>query len=235
MTPDIDFHWDKDEDLTDSGGPPLHPHLSTVTYLGDVGAPTLIIERAPGCPYAAVACGESDPETSDPRGAVACTYVSQPRTGKHLVFDGRWLHGAPAALAAEPLTTTRITFLANVWLHYTPMGLQRLPRVEVKRRNFGTQRIPFECRAVLPVIEHQVDEKAANHQFAFGPNGDDFALHLSMPNLSSAIVPQEASLPRDSGHHLLQFARGAAKVTAAGDDDDEANAPTQAAAKRRKK
>jgi hypothetical protein len=88
---------------------------------------------------------------------------------------------------------------------------------------------------VLPVIKHQVDEKATNHQFAFGSNGDDFALHLSMPSLTAAIVPTDASSPRDSGHHLLQFARGAANVTAAADDGNEANSAKQGAAKRRKK
>ena len=44
----IGFHWDQDEDLMDSEGLSLCPQISTITYLTDVGAPTLILDaRAP--------------------------------------------------------------------------------------------------------------------------------------------------------------------------------------------
>jgi hypothetical protein len=40
--------WDKDEDLVDDYGVNVHPAISTVTYLTDCGAPTLVLNhRAP--------------------------------------------------------------------------------------------------------------------------------------------------------------------------------------------
>ena len=43
----ISFHWDKDEDLRImcGGNTYLHAHVSTVTYLTTVGAPTLAVNR----------------------------------------------------------------------------------------------------------------------------------------------------------------------------------------------
>ena len=43
----IGMHWDKDEDLVDQQGINIHPHLSTVTYLSDAGAPTLVSKWRP--------------------------------------------------------------------------------------------------------------------------------------------------------------------------------------------
>jgi len=42
---DIGMHWDKDEDLVDQQGINIHPQISTVTYLSDHGAPTLVLQR----------------------------------------------------------------------------------------------------------------------------------------------------------------------------------------------
>lgn len=41
----IQFHWDTDEAAVEQHGVHLHPHLSTVTYLSDCGAPTLVLDR----------------------------------------------------------------------------------------------------------------------------------------------------------------------------------------------
>ena len=37
------FHWDRDYGLEESEGLCLYPHLATVTYLSDVGAPTIVL------------------------------------------------------------------------------------------------------------------------------------------------------------------------------------------------
>ena len=51
----IGMHWDKDEDLVDQQGINIHPLLSTVTYLSDAGAPTLV-SQAEACRVVGFMC-----------------------------------------------------------------------------------------------------------------------------------------------------------------------------------
>lgn len=41
----ISFHYDKDETLHAQTGVHIFPHVSTVTYLTDVGGPTMVIDN----------------------------------------------------------------------------------------------------------------------------------------------------------------------------------------------
>jgi len=86
----ITFHWDKDEDLRllCGGTTYVHPHLSTVTYFTAIGAPTLVAE---GFRIHNLTGEWRPPETAD-----AAAFLSWPHTGKHLSFDGRYLHAAPS-------------------------------------------------------------------------------------------------------------------------------------------
>jgi hypothetical protein len=98
----ISFHWDKDEDLRllCGGNTYVHPHLSTVTYLTDFGAPTLAFNIRihsltgewimPNC--------RSDKMDSGFEQSKVKGFLSWPKFGKHLSFDGRYLHAAPADL-----------------------------------------------------------------------------------------------------------------------------------------
>ncbi|KAJ1638388.1 hypothetical protein T492DRAFT_225415 [Pavlovales sp. CCMP2436] len=72
-------------------------------------------------------------------------HVSWPRTGKHIAFDGRWLHGAPDSIPAAPRPGSRThpgssrtpggaggaekrcSFLVNIWLNHKPIGSERCP------------------------------------------------------------------------------------------------------------
>tara|TARA_B110001452_G_scaffold150988_2_gene125657 strand:- start:4118 stop:5149 length:1032 start_codon:yes stop_codon:yes gene_type:complete len=113
----IGFHWDRDYELHYDQGVCVHPHVATVTYLSDTGAPTVVLPVASPAEADAVAescCGPL-------RGAHACW----PRVGRHLAFDGRMLHGAPTDLAAGPPPgdgTKRVTLLVNCWLNHVPWG-----------------------------------------------------------------------------------------------------------------
>lgn len=107
---DIGWHWDRDYGLEGDTGYKLHPHLGTVTYLSNVGAPTMVLQDAI--------------EGSGDR--VSGLHVSFPKVGKHMAFDGRWLHGAPSDLAAlmpPPEKSVRYTFLVNVWLNHKPLNV----------------------------------------------------------------------------------------------------------------
>ena len=144
----ISFHWDKDEDLRllCGGNTYVHPHLSTVTYLTCLGAPTVCLNyRVDNWTGAVVA--------PTPKEGVEA-YVSFPRAGKHLSFDGRFLHAAiPDFLEdgeferqyAMPSCETdgekgtaqvstrdrrrhrRVTFLVNIWLNYKPFNVELFP------------------------------------------------------------------------------------------------------------
>ena len=86
--PSLGLHWDSDEEHKAEVGEHLPPWLATVTYLGAQGAPTLIL------PAAADADGHTVPLPA------MGGFLSWPRPGKHLAFDGRLLHGTLHALAA---------------------------------------------------------------------------------------------------------------------------------------
>ncbi|CAN0470561.1 unnamed protein product, partial [Scytosiphon promiscuus] len=57
-------------------------------------------------------------------GESAKAWISRPSLGKHICFDGRYLHAAPADLASGGgggrTSRTRVTFLVNVWLNHAP-------------------------------------------------------------------------------------------------------------------
>ena len=145
----ICFHWDKDEDLRllMGGNMYIHPHISTVTYLSDFGAPTMALNYRVNA-----LTGEyvipSDEESVE-------GYISWPRCGKHLSFDGRFLHAAPADFMQKGMfkkqietpmnqipkdllgddahckimmrRCRRVTFLVNIWLNYKPFNVDVFP------------------------------------------------------------------------------------------------------------
>jgi hypothetical protein len=86
----ISFHWDKDEDLRLLAGGSLyvHPYLSTVTYFTNLGAPTMTVN----CRIDTFNGEWMLPEQNQG------SFVSWPKQGKHLSFDGQFLHAAPSNL-----------------------------------------------------------------------------------------------------------------------------------------
>ena len=141
----ISFHWDKDEDLRLAMGGNLyiHPHLSTVTYLTDLGAPTTALNYRID-PTSGVYI---EPSSQDENPSA---YISWPKQGKHLSFDGRLLHAAPGDLLKRGefvqqcnFDTTgisdekekhvvqrrhrRVTFLVNIWLNFKPINVRVFP------------------------------------------------------------------------------------------------------------
>jgi hypothetical protein len=139
----ISFHWDKDEDLRlmCGGSMYIHPHLSTVTYLTNLGAPTMVLSKTVN-PMTGEVIVEGEGGTSG--------FISWPQNGKHLSFDGRYLHAAPSDLMEEGMFDKqcafevtpnmndkdkkilerrhrRVTFLVNVWLNYKPFNVNAFP------------------------------------------------------------------------------------------------------------
>lgn len=138
---EVGMHFDADYGLESQiANFLLHPRVATVTYLSDIGVPTLIFDKKSPPP--------SDVEKKSLGGDIHKAWLSHPRFGKHVAFDGRLLHGAPGeffpaaadvADASEPktkkakveetesnkqqnsLSGKRITFLVNVWLNHCPI------------------------------------------------------------------------------------------------------------------
>lgn len=124
----------------------LHPRVATVTYFSDIGVPTLILDKRPPLP--------NDPEKQSLNGSINKAWLSHPRMGKHIAFDGRLLHGAPGEyLPSTSMANTsgqddeyepkakklkladdntiamngkRITLLVNIWLNHCPLESEPL-------------------------------------------------------------------------------------------------------------
>jgi hypothetical protein len=134
----ICFHWDKDEDLRIACGGNLyiHPHVSTVTYLTSHGAPTMVVEHArihnvlgswilPPSTLTPTRSADNkdmnetkeEQQEEERHHDYYKSFISWPSAGKHLSFDGRFVHAAPsnlllpatAAVAAVVNKTTATT------------------------------------------------------------------------------------------------------------------------------
>jgi hypothetical protein len=137
---EVGWHFDADYGL-EAQAPNLllHPRLATVTYLTDYGAPTVVLNVKSPAP--------SDTDKKSLEQSVDRVWLSSPKIGKHMAFDGRLLHGAPAtffppshAAAAPPvephpkrikldsasLSRKRVTLLVNIWLNHCPLDAEPL-------------------------------------------------------------------------------------------------------------
>ena len=136
---EVGLHFDADYGLEDqASGLLLHPRLATVTYLSDYGAPTVVFQKRSPPP--------DDREKTSLQGDIAKAWVSHPAIGKHIAFDGRFLHGArffpsstlptpggkdetsfkEPALKKAKLDRVRYTFLVNVWINHCPLDAEPL-------------------------------------------------------------------------------------------------------------
>ena len=168
----VGWHWDKDYHSELCEGQNIHPHLATVTYLSDIGAPTMIVPQKTAGSYVS---SQDYINTSDGT-AITSAYLSRPILGKHIAFDGRLLHSAPTEVYDEikfrnPKITTRATgnnnrgprpkratLLVNIWINHKPKdavpicdNLQaRLSKIRIKIGDLtlSTATTPFRIMVV---------------------------------------------------------------------------------------
>lgn len=201
----IPLHWDKDEELRISHGLYVHPHLSTVTYLTK-GAPTVVFD---GLTVPTIARhGNGTPAGLSPSPECTKVYVSYPKPGKHIAFDGRLLHGVLHDLLPQsfppgiiPVGSSkddalRVTFLANIWLNHKPKDVTPLHHELV-----GLLIRRVKPRGSFPATPDwkpgEVTKKTATTggddllDFGcFGWNGDDFRLSSK---LSKSLLADSGS------------------------------------------
>jgi len=140
----VDLHYDKDEVLAETFSLGSFPTLSTVTYLtgecddccGNEGKSCCTTDNAPTLIFPHT---YEDEETQP----IPMMLLSHAVKGKHLVFDGRLLHGAPGHPAlrrgyykaanaiseseAVEHSSLRVTFLVNIWRNGKPAAVNILP------------------------------------------------------------------------------------------------------------
>eukprot|EP00913_Durusdinium_trenchii_P021652 g20344.t1 len=122
---EVAWHWDRDYSLERSGVN-VHPMLGTVTYLSQgedsdsAQLSTLTLDV-----LSSVQRTGEDVMLPPSGGSAWCTVVP-PRLGRHLAFDGRFLHGATAP-RTRPCRGQRVTFLANIWVGHQPGNASPLP------------------------------------------------------------------------------------------------------------
>lgn len=129
-TSQVAWHWDKDYSL-EQNGINISPHFATVTYLSNAGAPTVMMDKTCSTDY-----------NADISGDAHTVLLSRPAVGKHVAFDGRFLHAAPSELslwidsgheaasqpqrsapagkegASKTATDQRVSFLVNIWVNW---------------------------------------------------------------------------------------------------------------------
>mmetsp|Transcript_16025 Transcript_16025/g.37794 ORF Transcript_16025/g.37794 Transcript_16025/m.37794 type:complete len:414 (-) Transcript_16025:75-1316(-) len=192
---EVGWHWDRDYGLEEDTDFKLHPHIATVTYLSDEGAPTTILE--------VVQCGNDQLPGSLPLEAL---HVSKPQVGKHISFDGRFLHAAPAEMAdfmspkpdgeksseaeapAEAKAgAKRYTLLANVWLNHKPVQPSLFPHRQ-KRTASAKMHVPdIAASSESPPTKVALKE------------GDATAVRVSWKILSAAADEEEEEEEKDAG------------------------------------
>jgi hypothetical protein len=192
----ITFHWDKDEDLRIlcGGNTYIHPHLSTVTYLTNLGAPTLVTDTRIHSLSGEWILPDNTPTS----------WISWPRRGKHFSFDGRYLHAAPMELMPPGLWEQqlrhsdpdnkasvrrhrRVTFLVNVWLHYKPFYVDRFPMPEKMSGYQDTNRtgLTFGSPDPVSIIANTEATKAQVTRLIWpmgrGSDDCDEVIHMVIP------------------------------------------------------
>jgi hypothetical protein len=123
---EVGLHFDADYELEEQNSNfYLHPRVATVTYISDYGAPTFVLsQKSPPM---------DDLKKTTLEKGIDKAWLSHPKIGKHIAFDGRLLHGCPALYfpsrsrnrsEGEPqskrqkIDKKRYTLLVNIWLNH---------------------------------------------------------------------------------------------------------------------
>ena len=139
-----------------------------MTYLTREGSPTIVLDCTADTQYGKVQ-----------RQDISRAWVSFPCPQKHMSFDGRLLHGAPALQQLQQ-DAVRVTFLANVWLNHHPMSLRPLPSSTAKQLlpplpSLSLSLKHSSCTATT------ADSTFTPQTFSFGPTGSETLLTLPLP------------------------------------------------------
>mmetsp|Transcript_58316 Transcript_58316/g.155869 ORF Transcript_58316/g.155869 Transcript_58316/m.155869 type:complete len:298 (-) Transcript_58316:55-948(-) len=177
---EIGFHWDRDYTLEIDHGFCAHPYLGTVTYLSDCGAATVVCNRD--------GVLQSTDQVS---GQFSTAYVSPPKVGKHMSFDGKWLHGASTDIMSVPGPpgSKRVTLLVNIWLNHQPLGVENLP--DAFRSKLSTEKYPSATLVEEALPELAVDATVSERTIEFEGRKLLMRVPPNLPESGSKLVYAE--------------------------------------------
>lgn len=231
---DVGFHWDRDYGIEDEFDTKVHPHLATVTYMSAVGGPTIVLDVQ----------GFVNPEDYGTQSITSCV-ISKPAIGKHVVFDGQLLHGAPAKIHSSPdssaseesdssseenddnedstsrIENPRVTFLVNIWLNHIPIQSNTsLPESVVAEMNKDTNNVTLNFSEIRTPSELS-NSSGEVHQATWGlsEGSADFTIHVPLP--SADVL--EASLQSNGGQVVTVDCSMQAGVIVIAESDAEDN------------
>jgi len=191
---DVTVHWDKDYGLEESWCVNVCPHLSTVTYLAAAGGATCVLEkRAPPRPVDPIS-GPCGPQV----------HASKPKVGKHISFDGRWLHLATADFLplfgdAPEEKGQRVTFLVNLWFNHIPKDAQELGEEVREKLNIKSTQQLWRKPEIEGHVTSQPATKSQTLEYTFGDQERLHKLSIGIP---------EASFQNASSSLTLTFGEG---------------------------
>ena len=123
-TETIGFHYDKDEAMASLHSTMKHPLVSTVTYLSDLGAPTLIFNQTT----------DGNNETPD---IPEVGYISYPKPNRHITFSGDLQHGVLGSASKSGRGGAgRVTLLIN-WWEVMPLEPNTMVLTDAHMREIG--------------------------------------------------------------------------------------------------
>ena len=176
-----------------------HPLLGTVTYLeaGGSVAPTAVLED---CFEAELLAGHG--------AMVATAHLSLPVPGKHICFDGRLLHAAPAQLReifrtapaddqgrakSKRRKPSRTTLLVNIWQDHRPKDPRPLAKEVAGRLTPAVLMSPFSlgCDDAAEPLELRVGRGMQAKEISWN-FGEDDLMSVSLP------IPGGADVAADS-------------------------------------
>ena len=220
---DVGFHWDRDYGLEDEFDKLVHPQLATVTYMSNVGGPTVVLDMPGNIQQQGY---ESYPLSS--------CIISKPVVGKHMVFDGLLLHGAPSDLhntddietssdedtictseneenipiqgATPAISNPRVTFLVNVWLNHIPtqsntsLSPSLLTQLSTEEQCVISNDFSRRCSPVLfPSADDSVKDIIKTTKWTLADDDKSYWLEVPLP-------PEDAlwRVQRDNGANVIQ-------------------------------
>lgn len=189
----------------------LHPRVATITYLSDIGVPTLILNKRSPPP--------SDHEKTSLNGSIDKAWLSHPCFGKHVAFDGRFLHGAPGEYfpsvqkidVSEPklkklrvdndnntLGGKRVTFLVNIWLNHCPLEPEPLDSELVEKLTTPWEESDKEkdSKNTLKAGDHFVQPFQWNVKKISSPD-------ILNKTISIAVTSKESGRPAGAEHGVI--------------------------------
>lgn len=146
----INFHYDKDESVASNKGIMLYPLVSSILYLTDIGAPTLIFNQT------SIDGNFESPEIPDNG------YLSYPKENRYTIFRGNLQHGVLASAAKGSSSGVRKTLLINWWAK-APEPPNTFEMTDKNARTLGILNKPKDDLSINEIVAELASLKSSRN------------------------------------------------------------------------